>query len=233
MGRSAKRTENQISKSRETQTAPPTLLSANFGNVAPLGVTLRFRFGLIVGLLGHTSASQHSCNSPISGFTRHLHSSSNASYTWDLNTPSPTGRTLQERSAYPFWSATSSPSEAQAPSWRLMNSNSASARLNQGRRVDGAWIFGGIERDNPERSLLVCIADRTAATLIPLIKQYIKPGTRILSDRLQSYNQLEKEGFVHETVNHSIEFVSENDVHTQTIKFTWRTVTPPHSTEQR
>ena len=106
-------------------------------------------------------------------------------------------------------------------------------KYNQGRRVDGAWIFGGIERDNPERSLLVCIADRTAATLIPLIKQYIKPGTRNLSDRLQSYNQLEQEGFVHETVNHSIEFVSENDVHTQTIKFTWRAVTPPHSTEQR
>ena len=97
-------------------------------------------------------------------------------------------------------------------------------KYNRGRKVDGAWIFGGIERGNPEHCFLVRVPDRTAATLIPLVKRYIKPGTKILSDCWRSYAQLEKEGFVHETVNHSIEFVSETGTHTQTIESTWRAV---------
>ena len=57
-------------------------------------------------------------------------------------------------------------------------------KYNRGRQVDGAWIFGGIERHNPERCFLVRVPDRSAATLIPLIKRYIKPGTRIFEQWL-------------------------------------------------
>ncbi|XP_072178997.1 uncharacterized protein [Diadema setosum] len=97
-------------------------------------------------------------------------------------------------------------------------------KFNKGRRVDGSLIFGGIERDNPQRCFMVRVADRTADTLIPLIREYIRPGTKILSDCWRPYDRLQSEGFTHETVNHSIEFVSETGAHTQTIESTWRAV---------
>ena len=61
---------------------------------------------------------------------------------------------------------------------------------------------------------MVSVEDRTAATLIPIIMQYILPGTKVMSD---SY---EEEGYSHSTVNHSLEFVnSETGDHS-----TWRVV---------
>ena len=97
-------------------------------------------------------------------------------------------------------------------------------KYHRGRRVDGVWVFGGIERDS-RRCFLVTVEDRSAATLIPLIKQYILPGTKIMSDCWKSYDKLEEEGYIHGTVNHSVEFVnSETGDHTQTIESTWRAV---------
>ena len=97
-------------------------------------------------------------------------------------------------------------------------------KYHRGRRVDGVWVFGGIERDS-KKCFLVTVEDRTAATLIPIIKQYILPGTKIMSDCWKSYDKLSEEGYVHGTVNHSIEFVnSETGDHTQTIESTWRAV---------
>lgn len=66
------------------------------------------------------------------------------------------------------------------------------------------------------------VPDRTAATLIPIINKYIRPGTSIMSDCWGPYDRLKDEGFVHATVNHSIEFVSEAGTHTQTIESTWK-----------
>ena len=72
---------------------------------------------------------------------------------------------------------------------------------------------------------LVTIEDRSAATLIPLIKQYILPGTKVMSDCWKAYTTLQDEGYIHGTVNHSIEFVnSQTGDHTQTIESTWHTV---------
>ena len=59
-----------------------------------------------------------------------------------------------------------------------------------------------------KRCFLVKVEDQSAATLIPLIKQYILPGRKIMSDCWKSYDKLEKEGYIHDTVNHSIEFVT-------------------------
>ena len=40
-------------------------------------------------------------------------------------------------------------------------------KYHRGRRVDGVWVFGGIERES--RCFMVSVEDRTAATLIPII----------------------------------------------------------------
>uniref|UniRef100_A0A1X7TU20 ISXO2-like transposase domain-containing protein n=1 Tax=Amphimedon queenslandica TaxID=400682 RepID=A0A1X7TU20_AMPQE len=55
---------------------------------------------------------------------------------------------------------------------------------------------------------MVTVQDRSAATLIPLIKKYILPGTKVISDCWKSYSTLQQEGYIHGTVNHSIEFVN-------------------------
>ena len=65
------------------------------------------------------------------------------------------------------------------------------------------WVFGGIERERARD-----VSDWSATNLIPLIKQYILPGRKIMSDCWKSYDKLEEEGYIHDTVNHSIEFVN-------------------------
>ena len=86
-------------------------------------------------------------------------------------------------------------------------------KYHKGSRVDGVWVFGGIERES--RCFMVSVEDRTAANLIPIIKQYILPGTKVMSDCRKSYDT-EEEGYIHGTVNHILEFVnSETSDHTK------------------
>ena len=97
-------------------------------------------------------------------------------------------------------------------------------KYNKGRRVDGVWVFGGIDRRTRE-CFLIPVKDRTADTLIPLIKQYIRPGTTIMTDCWKSYSTLQEEGYIHGTVNHSYEYVnSVTGDNTQMIESTWRVV---------
>ena len=97
-------------------------------------------------------------------------------------------------------------------------------KYNKGRRVEGVWVFGGIERES-KKCFMVPVEDRSSATLLPIIHQYVLPGTKIMSDCWKSYSTLSEEGYIHGTVNHSIEFVnSETGDHTQTIESTWRAV---------
>jgi len=98
-------------------------------------------------------------------------------------------------------------------------------KYNRGKRVDCVWVFGGIERDsNPPKCFFVSVPDRSAATLVPIIKRFILPGTTILSDCWKAYSCLRDEGYLHETVNHSVEFVSETGAHTNGIESRWNAV---------
>ena len=98
-------------------------------------------------------------------------------------------------------------------------------KYNRGKRVEGIWVFGGIERhSNPPKCFFVPVQDRSADTLIPIIKQWIKPGTTILSDCWKAYHSLKSEGYIHRTVNHSIEFVTDKGVHTNNIESRWNAV---------
>ena len=95
-------------------------------------------------------------------------------------------------------------------------------KYHKGRRVDGVWVFGGIERET-KNCFFKCVPDRTANTLISINKEHILPGTTIYSDCWKAYSSLNTEGFSHLTVNHSVNFVDpETGTHTNTIKSTWR-----------
>ena len=90
-------------------------------------------------------------------------------------------------------------------------------KYHRGHLVEGQWGFGGIEEDS-RKSFVVAVEDRSERTLIPLIHKWIKPGTTIISDCLKGYINLNKYGYKHETVNHSVEFVNEHGFHTNKIE---------------
>ena len=54
-------------------------------------------------------------------------------------------------------------------------------KFHKGRRVDGVWVFWGIERET-KRCFFTTVADRTRETLLEIIKNNIQPGTTIISD---------------------------------------------------
>ena len=60
-------------------------------------------------------------------------------------------------------------------------------KYHRGHRIEGVWVFGGVER-TPERKMFVSVVeDRTAETLEAVIKQYIKPGSIVYSDLWKGY----------------------------------------------
>ena len=96
-------------------------------------------------------------------------------------------------------------------------------KYNRGHRVDGAWVFGGVER-TPERRMFALVArDRSAITLLNAIQENIHPGLIIYSDMWRGYANIEPViGNRHLTVNHSQHFRDpETGVHTNTIEGTW------------
>jgi len=89
--------------------------------------------------------------------------------------------------------------------------------------VDGVWVFGGIERDsNPPMAFFVPASDCSAATLIPIFQRWILPSITVLPDCWKAYSSLEREGFIHETVNRSVHFVSESASHRNTTESRWK-----------
>ena len=94
-------------------------------------------------------------------------------------------------------------------------------KYNRGRLVKTQWLFGGISRQT-KRCFMVEVEDRSAATLLPIIFENVKPGSTILSDEWKAYNQLVNYGFKHGTVNHSLNFVNpQTGDHTQNIENCW------------
>ena len=105
-------------------------------------------------------------------------------------------------------------------------------KYNRGRRREHKWVFGGVERGNPKKCFFVCVEDRTRETLIPIIKQYIAPGSTIVSDEWRAYRSIGRlAGFnyTHLTVNHSENFVNPQnpEAHTQSIESLWGRLKKP------
>ena len=93
----------------------------------------------------------------------------------------------------------------------------------RGHRVEGQWVFRGREKYNKKKVFMVPVKDRKQKTLIPIIQKWIHTGSIIHSDCWKSYNQLSKLGYTHVTVNHSKEFVNEeNAACSNSIESDWR-----------
>ena len=80
---------------------------------------------------------------------------------------------------------------------------------NRGRIVPQQWIVGDYDPATKEGFLLP-VPRRNAATLMPLIIQWVRPGTEIWSDMWGAYNGIAAQGFQHDVVNHQYNFVDPN-----------------------
>ena len=110
--------------------------------------------------------------------------------------------------------------EVQERSSRLMKVNLGRENITkeEGRMV--FWVFGGIERDT-KNCFLASVEDRSADTLIPIIKKHVLPGTTIISDCWKAYSRLKEEGYEHQTAYHSKEFINkETGANTNTTEST-------------
>lgn len=62
--------------------------------------------------------------------------------------------------------------------------------------MEGQWVFGGFEVGTG-RVFMVPVESRGKDVLLPIIKEWIKKGTTIISDCWKAYNCLEDEGYKH------------------------------------
>jgi transposase-like protein len=82
-------------------------------------------------------------------------------------------------------------------------------KYHRGHPVKGQWVFGGVERESGA-TFLVPVKDRTADTLMVIIRDWVEPGTTAISDCWGAYRDLGAQGYTHQTVNHSMHFVDPN-----------------------
>ena len=66
----------------------------------------------------------------------------------------------------------------------------ARRKNNKGRLVPHQWCFRGIERGS-NKCFIVAVERRGAATLVPLVRQYILRDTTIMSDKWAAYKGIQ------------------------------------------
>ena len=96
-------------------------------------------------------------------------------------------------------------------------------KFHRGRRVDGVWVFGIVERgSHASRCCIIIVEKRDEDTLLQEINKFIAPGTIIYSDCWAAYSKLSEHGYTHMTVNHSKHFKDPcTGVHTNNIEGLW------------
>ena len=92
---------------------------------------------------------------------------------------------------------------------------------NVGRTVKTQWVFGGFEVGSTN-IFMVAVENRSAETLMLILKKYILPGTTIVSDFWRAYLRIGQHGYHHLTVNHKLNFVDPQTLATTNhIEATW------------
>ena len=80
-------------------------------------------------------------------------------------------------------------------------------------------IFGMVEREGSVRALKV--PNTQAATLMPIIKQFVAEGTMVFTDELNAYNGLADAGYIHGVIHHGIKEYSKGGITTNSIEGFW------------
>lgn len=84
---------------------------------------------------------------------------------------------------------------------------------------DKAVVLGMAERQGDVVTRLV--AGRHGRHVMPQVVSWVAPGTRVMTDDARVFQHLNKEGFQHESVNHSEKEYVRGDAHTNNIEAFW------------
>lgn len=82
-----------------------------------------------------------------------------------------------------------------------------------------AKVLGAVERGG--RIHATVIPDRSAETLMPILRTKVLPASTVYTDEWKSYRGLGREGYTHERVNHSQGVYVSGDVHVNTVEGFW------------
>lgn len=77
-------------------------------------------------------------------------------------------------------------------------------------------VFAAVERGGRIRARVV--PNVRAATLAPMIKQYVLPDSMIFTDEWKGYNKLSQQGWEHRRIKHKERIYVDGTTHTQTIE---------------
>jgi len=103
----------------------------------------------------------------------------------------------------------------------------------QAVEVDETFIGGKDKRGHEDKTVVLgmierrgevvtrVVPNRFAKTLVPIIRQCIAEGTRVMTDDWSTYRGLRNWGFFHESVNHSAKEYVRGDAHTNNIEAFW------------
>ena len=58
------------------------------------------------------------------------------------------------------------------------------------------WVYGKIQTDN-NNCPITTVQKENRDTILPLIKKFNPPRTKIITNRWKAYNSLEQEGYIH------------------------------------
>lgn len=95
-------------------------------------------------------------------------------------------------------------------------------KYNFRHHMKGQWVFVGVERDS-EKAFLVVVQNRKPETLVCLIKEWIKFGSKIMTDSWQVKDSLGADYCADLWVNHSILFIAgDSGASKNTISSLWR-----------
>jgi hypothetical protein len=95
-------------------------------------------------------------------------------------------------------------------------------RNNHARPVREQWVFGAYDVGD-KIGWIQLVDSRDADTLLPLVREWCAPGTRIISDGWAAYNRLNEIGFEHHVVIHEQHFVDpETGLHTNNVEAYWQ-----------
>ena len=97
--------------------------------------------------------------------------------------------------------------------------------------MEDQWVFRGIEGDSC-KSFIVTVEDQSEAT-INVDKGVDRARCSHCVGRLEGIASLQKDGYIHKTVNHSLEFVNEEGFNTNKIEGHWRQVKAKLTTHGR
>ncbi|GFU38847.1 mitotic-spindle organizing protein 2A [Trichonephila clavipes] len=93
-------------------------------------------------------------------------------------------------------------------------------KYGKGKPMNGQWVFGGVER-NSNKCIFRVVPSRMKEELLSVIKEWVVPGSVIISDCWKAYNCLSHEGYQHLRFNHSLTFKDpETGAHTNSIEGT-------------